>query len=91
VDYPRKHRACSLIVNASTSTGEINGDLGAMLFQSDEEGEEIVVTYASRQLLEHEKNYTPFLVEMQAMLWAINHLTLSEEKTICSFSRSRTS
>jgi hypothetical protein len=28
---------------------------------------------------------------MQAMLWAINHLTLSEEKTICSFSRSRTS
>ena len=41
--------------------------------QTDEEGEEHVIAYASRQLLKHEKNYTPFLVEMQAMVWAMDH------------------
>ena len=73
VDYPRKHRPYSLIVDASTGTGEINGGLGAMLCQTDEDGEEKVIAYASRQLLKHEKNYTPFLVEMQAMVWAMDH------------------
>jgi hypothetical protein len=55
-------------VDASTGTGEINGGLGAMLCQTDKEGEERVIAYASRQLLKHERNYTPFLVEMQAMV-----------------------
>jgi hypothetical protein len=32
-----------------------------------------VIAYASRQLLKHEKNYTPFLVEMQAMVWGMEH------------------
>ena len=54
VEYPRKHRTYSLIVDASTVTGEINGGLGAMLCQTDEEGEERVIAYASRQLLKHE-------------------------------------
>ena len=73
VDYTRKHMPHSLIVDASTGTGEINGGLGAMLCQTDEDGEERVIAYASRQLLKHEKNYTPFLVEMQAMIWAMDH------------------
>ena len=61
VDYPRKHRPYSLIVDASTGTSEANGGLGAMRCQTDEEGEQRVIGYASSQLLKHEKNYTLFL------------------------------
>jgi hypothetical protein len=64
VDYPRKHWPYSLIVNASSWTSEINGGLGAILCQTDKEGEERVIAYAIRQLLKHEKNYTSFLVAM---------------------------
>jgi hypothetical protein len=35
VEYPRKHRSYFLIVDASTGTGEINGDLVAMLCQTN--------------------------------------------------------
>ncbi len=73
VDYPRKHRPYSLIVDPSTGTGEINGGLGAMLCQTDEDGEETVIAYASRQLLKHGKNHKPFIVEIQAMVWAMDH------------------
>jgi hypothetical protein len=55
-------------VDASTRTSEMNDGLGAMLCQTDQEGKERVIAYASRQLLKHEKNCTPFLVEMQAMV-----------------------
>jgi hypothetical protein len=47
---------------------EINGGLGAMLCQTVKEGEEMVIAYASRQVIKHERNYTPFLVKMQAMV-----------------------
>jgi len=32
-----------------------------------------VIAYASRALAEHEKNYTPFLLEMLACCWGIDH------------------
>ena len=65
------------IVDASTVTGEIHGGLGAMLCQTDEEGDKRVIAYASKQLLKHEKYRNPLLVEMQAMvlLWIIWTLT----------------
>jgi hypothetical protein len=34
VDYPRKHRPNSLIVDVSTGASENNGGLGAMLCQA---------------------------------------------------------
>jgi hypothetical protein len=37
VDYPRKHRSDSLIVNTSTGTGDINGGLGAMATKEKKE------------------------------------------------------
>jgi hypothetical protein len=61
------------MVDASTGTGDIKGGLGAMLCQTDKGGEQRVIAYASRQLLNHERNYTPFLVKMQAMVWAMDH------------------
>jgi hypothetical protein len=38
MDYPRKHKPYSLIVDASTGRGEIIGGLSAMLCQTDEKG-----------------------------------------------------
>jgi hypothetical protein len=55
-------------VDASTGTSEMKSGLGAILCQTDEKGEERIIAYTSRQLLKHEKNYTPFLVEIQAMV-----------------------
>ena len=74
MDYPRKNRPYSLIVDASTGNDKTPGGLGAILCQTDEKGKNRVIAYASRQLIKHEKNYTPFLVEMQAIVWAMDHL-----------------
>ena len=73
MDYPRKNRPYALIVDASTGTLENPGGLGAILTQQDKDGEEKVIAYASRQLQKHEQNYTPFLAEMQAMVWGMEH------------------
>ena len=40
LDYPRKHRSYLLFLDASTGTGDINGGLEAIIWQTDEEGEE---------------------------------------------------
>ena len=50
-----------------------DGGLGAILSQINEKGEFCAIAYASRQLQKHEKNYTPFLLEMQAAIWAMDH------------------
>ena len=49
------------------------GGLGAILCQPDEQGEMHVIAYASRALSDHEKNYSPFLLEMLACCWGIEH------------------
>ena len=73
VDYPRKDRPYSLIVDACTGNDKNMGGMGAILCQTDKKGNERVIAYASKQLAKHEKNYTPFLVEMAAMTWAMEH------------------
>jgi hypothetical protein len=60
-------------VAASTGTSDMNRCLGAIFCQADEEGEERVIAYATTKLLKHEKNYTPFLVKIQAMVRTMNH------------------
>ena len=37
------------------------------------QGEHCVIAYASRKLQKHECNYTPFLLEMQAAIWGMDH------------------
>ena len=49
------------------------GGLGAILTQIDKNGEHQVIAYASRKLVQHEKNYTPYLLEMQAAICAMEH------------------
>ena len=73
VAYPRRNRTYTLITDASLGLGEKPGGLGAILTQLDEKGEHHVIAYASRKLQKHECNYTPFLLEMQAALWGMDH------------------
>jgi len=73
VDYPRKNRPYVLITDASFGDEKTPGGLGAILTQVDQHNEHRVIAYASRKLAKHEKNYTPFLLEMQAALWAMDH------------------
>ena len=83
VAYPRQDRPYSLIVDAAAGVTKVNskgertfrqeGGLGAILCQPDDRGELHVIAYASRALSEHEKNYSPFLLEMMACCWGIDH------------------
>ena len=71
--YPRRDRPYSLIVDAATGTPDNPGGIGAILSQTDKAGKQIAIAYASRKLQQFEKNYSPFLLEMQAAVWAMDH------------------
>jgi hypothetical protein len=60
-------------VDACTGNDKSNGGMGAIQCQTDEQGKQRVISYVSKQLAKHEKNYTPFLVKMAAMIWAMEH------------------
>ncbi len=66
VANPRSDRRYVLITDASTGTDKIVGGFGAILTQVDEKGNYHVIAYGSRQLRDHELNYSPYLAEMAA-------------------------
>ena len=72
VAYPRADRHYALIVDASTGTATTEGGMGAILTQVDKQGTFHVISYGSRQLIKHEKNYSPFLLEMAAAVWGMD-------------------
>jgi hypothetical protein len=61
--------------NAATGTEDEKVGLGAIFCQSDVKGEPRVFFYANRALSISEKNYTPFLLEMQSACSGINHFS----------------
>ncbi len=69
--YPRADREYALITDASFGDENTAGGLGAILTQMDKEGRFYVIAYASRKLQKYEKNYTPFLLEMQAAIFGM--------------------
>ena len=73
VDFPRKDRPYSLIVDGATGGEDSRGGMGAILLQTDDRGRHRAIAYASRSLLKHEKNYSSFLLEMNACVWAMHH------------------
>lgn len=73
--YPRRDRPYALITDASLGDEHKAGGLGAILTQMDQKGTHQVIAYASRKLQKHEGNYTPFLLEMQAALWGMEHFS----------------
>ena len=71
--YPRRNRQYALTTYASVGDNDHPGGLGAILSQIDKEGNHLTMGYASRKLTDFEKNYTPFLLDMQGALWGIEH------------------
>jgi hypothetical protein len=49
--------------------------MGAILTQVDKQGKFYVIAYASKKIEKHEKNYTPFLLEMYAAVWGMDHFS----------------
>ncbi len=73
VAYPRNDRPFVLATDAAMDTSDAAGGLGAVLMQEDNRGQLRVVSYASRPLRKHEKNYSAYLVELQACVWGVEH------------------
>ena len=52
-------------------TNACNLGLGALLYQTDGDGLDKVITYASRPLSKSERNYPAYKLEFLALKWAI--------------------
>ncbi len=72
--FPRADRQYALITDAATGTANSPGGLGAILTQIDKQGLHHAISFASRQLKDHEKNYSPFLLEAAAAMWGMDIL-----------------
>ena len=58
-------------MDASTGAQDFEG--GLTLTQIDKDNRFSVIALASRLLLKEEKQFSPFLLEMRAMLWATRY------------------
>ncbi len=61
----------ALITDAATGMAETARGLGAILTQRDEFDKFFAISYSSRQLKDHEKNYSLFLLEVAAAVWGM--------------------
>ncbi len=60
-----------LITDAATGTADSAGGLGAILTQMNEHGNHYTISFASRQLKDHENHYSPVLLEAPAAFWGM--------------------
>ncbi len=72
--FPRLNRQYALITDAATGTADTPGGLSTILTQVDKNGRFYAISFASRQLKDHEKNYSPFLLEAAAAIWGMYHI-----------------
>jgi hypothetical protein len=70
--FPKADRQYALITDAATGTADTPGGLGAILTQVDTDGNFHAISFASRQLKDHEVNYSPFLLEAAAAVWGMD-------------------
>jgi hypothetical protein len=49
--------------------------LGVILMQINLDCQHCIIAYASKKLQEHECNYMPFMLEMQAAIWGMDHFS----------------
>jgi hypothetical protein len=68
--FPRADRQYALITDAATGTADTPGGLGAILTQVNKDGN-FFIQYPL-QLKDHEKNYSPFLLEAAAAVWGMD-------------------
>jgi hypothetical protein len=71
--FPRTDQQYALIIDAATGTADTSGGLGAILTQVDQDRKFYAISFASRQLKDHEKNYSPFLLKAAAAVWGMDH------------------
>jgi hypothetical protein len=67
--FPKANHKYALITDAATGTADTPGGLGAILTPVDKDGNFYAISFASRQLKDHEKNYSPFLLEATTAVW----------------------
>jgi RNase H-like domain found in reverse transcriptase len=70
--FPKSDRQYALITDMATRTVDTPGGLGAILTQVDKDGNFHAISFASRQLKDHEMNYSPFLLEAAAAVWGMD-------------------
>jgi hypothetical protein len=70
--FPKADRQYALITDAATGTANTLGRLRAILTHVDKGGNFYAISFASRQLKDHEKNYSPFLLEATAAVWGMD-------------------
>jgi hypothetical protein len=70
--FPRADRQYALITDAATGTADTPGGLSAILTQIDQHRNNFAISFASRQLKDHEKNCSPFLLEAAAAVWGMD-------------------
>ena len=73
--YPRSNRDFTLIVDSAIGSATSAGGLGAILCQTDEQGQLHPISYASRSLQKHECNYSAFLIELTGCVFGIEHFS----------------
>jgi len=77
--YPTREGQLHLYVDAATGKFDgtaPEGGLGAALLQTQADGTKRVLGYASRRLKDAEKNYSAFLLEMQAAVFGIDFFSM---------------
>ncbi len=62
--FPKSDQQYALITDAATETADTPGNLLAILTQVD--------AFSSRQLKDHEMNYSPFILEAAAAVWGMD-------------------
>ncbi len=71
--FPRPDQEYLLITNAYLPDPNSPGGLCANLAQRNNLGQIQIISHASRQLRENEKNYTKFLLETPAAAWGMDN------------------
>ncbi len=65
IAIPKSDRQYALFTDVATGMADTPGGLGAILTQVDQDVNFHAISFASRQLKDHEMNYSPFLLEAE--------------------------
>jgi hypothetical protein len=71
--FPKSDQQYALIMDATTGTPKTPGGLRAILTQVDKDRNFYAISFASRQLEDHDKIYSHFLLEAAAV-WGMDFL-----------------
>jgi hypothetical protein len=72
MDFPKSNWQYALITDATTCTADTPRGLGAILTQVDKEGNLYTISFGLRQMKNHEKNCSLFLLEAATAVWGID-------------------